>query len=93
MVWLVVVSITNLGFGDIVPNSIGGRIFVGVASILGYEYEIFETRPKNLRESKKSLLIQHDRSSYSLVAYIMMLLRGTKKTQFIFPLSLALFFI
>ena len=35
MVWLVVVSITNLGFGDIVPISPGGRVFVGVASILG----------------------------------------------------------
>lgn len=35
MVWLVVVSITNLGFGDIVPNSVGGRVFVGLASILG----------------------------------------------------------
>ena len=35
MVWLVVVSITNLGFGDVVPNSSGGRIFVGIASILG----------------------------------------------------------
>ena len=35
MVWLVVVSITNLGFGDVVPMSPGGRIFVGIASILG----------------------------------------------------------
>jgi len=35
MVWLVVVSITNLGFGDIVPISAGGRVFVGTASILG----------------------------------------------------------
>ena len=35
MVWLVVVSITNLGFGDIVPSSAGGRVFVGIASILG----------------------------------------------------------
>ena len=35
MVWLVVVSITNLGFGDVVPKSPGGRIFVGIASILG----------------------------------------------------------
>ena len=35
MVWLVVVSMTNLGFGDVVPMSPGGRIFVGIASILG----------------------------------------------------------
>ena len=34
-VWLMVVSITNLGFGDVVPLSIGGRTFVGLASMLG----------------------------------------------------------
>ena len=34
-VWLMVVSITNLGFGDVVPLSPGGRTFVGIASMLG----------------------------------------------------------
>jgi len=35
IVWLVVVSITNLGFGDIYPKSSGGRVFVASASIIG----------------------------------------------------------
>ena len=30
-----VVSITNLGFGDVVPLSVGGRTFVGIASMMG----------------------------------------------------------
>ena len=55
MVWLVVVSITNLGFGDIVPISPGGRVFVGVASILG-EDGIRMTHLKEAREHLMALL-------------------------------------
>ena len=35
IIWLMVVSITNLGFGDVVPNSVIGRICVGFVSVMG----------------------------------------------------------
>ena len=66
MVWLVVVSITNLGFGDIVPNSVGGRVFVGLASILGvagYQYIFllqFLKRHKQLTRHKHTLDCTYD---------------------------------
>ncbi|XP_035675712.1 intermediate conductance calcium-activated potassium channel protein 4-like [Branchiostoma floridae] len=33
--WLMVVTMTSLGFGDIVPNSVGGRVFISLSSIYG----------------------------------------------------------
>ncbi|XP_078678435.1 small conductance calcium-activated potassium channel protein 3-like [Branchiostoma floridae x Branchiostoma belcheri] len=33
--WLMVVTMTSLGFGDVVPNSIGGRVFISLSSIFG----------------------------------------------------------
>ncbi|CAH1265636.1 KCNN3 [Branchiostoma lanceolatum] len=33
--WLMVVTMTSLGFGDVVPNSVGGRVFISLSSIFG----------------------------------------------------------
>lgn len=34
-VWMLVVTMTTLGFGDVVPKAILARAFVGFASVLG----------------------------------------------------------
>lgn len=34
-VWMLVVTMTTLGFGDVVPKAVLARAFVGFASVLG----------------------------------------------------------